>query len=128
MKKVIRTILFLHFAFWFLLTSAKDGGHFVVKPFTPTFIENKGQYDQFNTDKSKVLFGAQLGNTIVLFKSTSVSFIVNVAINKEAYEDGGEQEHEREFVSHRQTIRFLNASKNPEAVAAEDVPQYFTFP
>ena len=67
--------------------------NFSVKPFTPYFVENKGQFDQYDVNSKAAdfkapLYGSQMGNAIVLFNGNSIQFVENIIRNKEK-ENGG---------------------------------------
>src|SRR5205823_1121553 len=54
--------------------------NFTVKPFAPSFVLNKGQFDQYDENKERTGFvspayGGQMGNTIVLFNKNSIQFV-----------------------------------------------------
>ncbi len=99
--------------------------NFVVKPFQPTFIENKGQYDRYEKGSSNhPAYGGQMGKTIVLFSKNSVQFVEN--INKKEAE--GKEEEEHKFEQHRQTMTFVDANKDASFITDEKEGQYFTFP
>ena len=85
--------------------------NFIKKPFTPFFIENKGQFNQYDanepvTDLKIPVYGSQMGNAIVLFTKNSIQFVENVA--KHAKEDKEEKKphKEHEFFTHRQALTF----------------------
>src|SRR5258708_7716243 len=61
--------------------------NFSVVPFTPYFVENKGQFDQYNVNKgnkgfNSPLYGSQMGNAVVLFNRNSIQFVENIAKRK----------------------------------------------
>jgi len=54
----------------------QPAGKFYGEPFTPFFVENKGQFNQYDANNSAVDFvspsyGSQMGNAIVLFNGSS---------------------------------------------------------
>src|ERR1044072_7548380 len=64
-------------------TAASGKTNFTVKPFTPFFVENKGQFDSYDANHSagdfkSPSYGSQMGNGIVLFNGSAVQFVENV--------------------------------------------------
>jgi gliding motility-associated-like protein len=109
--------------------------NFSVKPFTPYFVENKGQFDQYGNDKGNAdykiaSYGSQMGNAIVLFNGKSIEFVENIIKNKERDKEEKEKNllAEREFETWRQTMTFVDANPNAEFVATESQTQYYTYP
>jgi gliding motility-associated-like protein len=109
--------------------------NFSVKPFTPYFVENKGQFDQYDANNKAADFkspsyGSQLGNAIVLFNGTSIQFVEPIIKNKEKEEKGkGEKiSEERETEIQRQTLTFVGANANAEFVASNIQQLYYTYP
>ena len=109
--------------------------NFAVKPFTPSFVQNKGQFDKYDIDGGKIDFispsyAGQMGNTIVLFNGNSIQFVENVPKKRTEDIEGKEKNelNEREFETYRQTLYFVNSNTNAEFITGEKVKQYFTYP
>src|SRR4051812_48445361 len=104
--------------------------NFTVKPFTPYFVENKGQFDQYDANKSagdfkSPSYGSQMGNAIVLFNGSSVQFVETIVVNKEKERRGKPENllEEREIETHRQTMTFVNANPSATFEAEKIQPQ-----
>src|ERR1039458_5298395 len=91
-------------------SSKSTANNFIVKPFAPSFVENKGQFNQYDANKQTADFispsyGAQMGNTMILFNRNSIQFVEN-KINKNEKELEGKDKinpGEHEFETLRQT-------------------------
>ena len=127
-------IFLLLFSFYSFGKSPSDEKiNFITKPFSPAFIENKGQYDSYDVNFQKNNFkrpsyGSQLGNSILVFSGNSIQFIQNIKIESEGEEEQNEIEKEEpRFETIRQRLTFIGAALNPEYIASDQRPDYFTF-
>jgi hypothetical protein len=118
-----------------LSSAAASKVNFSVDPFTPYFVENKGQFDQYdanNSDKDfkSPSYGSQMGNAIVLFNGNSVQFVENTIRNKENEREEKEKKlaEERGIETWRQTLNFVNANPNATFEVEESQQEYFTYP
>ena len=109
--------------------------NFSVKPFTPSFVQNKGQFDKYDIDGGKIDFtrpsyGGQMGNTIVLFSGNTIQFVENMPKKSTEDIEGKDKNElkEHEFVNYRQTMTFINSNPNAEFIADKSERQYFTYP
>jgi gliding motility-associated-like protein len=117
-------------------SASSTGVNFTADPFTPYFVENKGQFDQYDADRTKSDFkspsyGSQMGNAILLFNGSSVQFVENIIKNKENDNDGGKDKDlsaERVFETWRQTMNFVGADPAATFEVEESQSQYFTYP
>ena len=108
--------------------------NFTVKPFTPFFVNNKGQFDKYDGNLNSAnfispAFGSQMGNTITLFNTNSIQFIQNrMKKEEEENESKDKSPEQKEVEALRQTMTFLNS--NPDAEFNYDgiEKQYFTYP
>ena len=106
------------------VVSAKSSKvNYTVKPFIPLFVQNKGQFDQYeknitNTDFESPSFGGQMGNTIVLFNKNSIRFVENICKKKEDENEGEKRGKlpEHEIETYRQALTFVGANANAEFV------------
>jgi hypothetical protein len=110
-----------------------DKTNFSLKPFTPSFVQNKGQFDKYDininqADLTRPAYGSQMGNAIVLFNKNSIQFVENV--NKKKVEDIDEKEQfpEHEFETFRQTMTFVNANPSAEFITDKSEQGYYTYP
>lgn len=116
-----------------LLQKPDNHQRFIAPVSTPSFVENKGQYNSFSsaTQPEEIRYGGQAGNVIVLFKTNSVEFVRAVPEKEnereEKHRKPGERE-ERKFEVMHFSLEWQQA--NPAAVfeTADPSPEYFTFP
>ena len=110
--------------------------NFLVKPFTPAFIENKGQYDTYDVNFEKQDFkspsyGSQFGNCIMLFNGNAIQFVQHKNTKSEEEREKYEREREKNepmFETYRQVLSFIGANPAPEIIVSERRPDYFSFP
>src|ERR1051325_9399223 len=97
--------------------------NFTEKPFAPFFVENKGQFDQYINGEKNIapMFGAQVGNTIVLLAGNKIEFVETTIENKENESGKNKKDlHEERIIkTYSQTLEFVNATMNSNFAAPE---------
>ena len=116
-------------------SSKSTATNFSIKPFTPSFVENKGQFNQYDAkmhtpDFVSPSFGAQMGNTILLFNRNSIQFVENKINRNEKEREGNNKTNpaDHEFETLRQTLSFLNSNPDAEFIADKSEKQSFNYP
>jgi PKD repeat protein len=104
--------------------------NFMVRPFTPAFIENKGQYDAYDVNFEqpnfkRAYYGSQLGNSIILFTGNAIQFVQNIQMKGE--KEMEEKNQEPGFETFRQILSFPGANADPEIIVSDQRSDYFTF-
>ena len=107
-----------------------------VQPFDhKVFIENRGQFDTLVNDNSKVIFGAQLGDNLFAYFTTTGIVYRSIVFPKlaEAEKEGKEGKDDPDKKPIKPVISYLNmqwegSNPNVSFEAKEEKTDYYTYP
>jgi hypothetical protein len=138
MKKIQIILSFYIVLLWQTSPGVYAGGgetNFSVKPFAPTFVRNKGQFDKYDIsfrtgNFQRPVAGCQSGNTIILIKKNSIEFVENIGRKNKDNQDEKEKMKypESEFEMQHHVLTFLGANPLAEYIEGKSVDEYFTYP